>query len=77
MEGLQIAFYTIGIVFMSIMLIALFFAIGAFIYTKNKISKMQREIESRLLSLVRPSDVAKSTGMYFLRSFFNRIWRNV
>lgn len=77
MEGLQTAFYIIGIVFMSVMLIAVAFAVGAFIYIKNKVSNIQRDIEARLLSLVRPSDVAKSTGLYFLRSFFNRLWRSI
>lgn len=77
MNELQTAFYILGITFMVVMLVVVFFAIGAFLYLRRKIIDVQKNIELKLLSLVRPSDVAKTTGMYFLRSIFKRFLRFV
>lgn len=63
LQTLQIIFYTLGIVFMSLMLILMILVVFAVFYIRARVNAIQKQVEEKLENLVdRPVKLATEMG---------------
>jgi len=73
LTSLETAFYTLGIILMSLIVILMVVSVIIIFYIKHKINLIQRTIEDKIRDVTtKPQEVALDIGAGLLSKFINR-----
>ena len=73
LTSLETAFYTLGIILMSLIVILMMVSVIIIFYIKHKINLIQRTIEDKIRDVTtKPQEVAFDIGAGLLSKFINR-----
>lgn len=73
LTSLETAFYTLGIILMSLIVILMVVSVIIIFYIKHKINLIQRTIEDKIRDVTtKPQEVAFDIGAGLLSKFINR-----
>lgn len=73
LTSLETAFYTLGIILMSLIVILMVVSVIMIFYIKHKITLIQRTIEEKIRDVTqRPQEVAYDLGAGLVSKFINR-----
>lgn len=73
LTALETAFYTLGIILMSLIVILMIVSVVIIFYIKHKINQIQKTIEEKLRDLTtRPQEMAMDLGAGLIKKIVNR-----
>lgn len=73
LTALETAFYTLGIILMSLIVILMIVSVVIIFYIKHKINQIQKTIEDKLKDLRnKPQEMAMDLGAGLISKFVNR-----